>query len=426
MSVTFIPPLCPLLAGPPTAEQLAAWVRLALQPGLTATSRRHLLQLAGSPEAVADLPAGQVQAIAGSTALALLAARPAADVQQEIDQTLRWAGQPGHRLLVYAEPDYPPGLRQLHDPPLVLFVRGSLAPLQQRSVALVGSRMASAAGLELAHAFARELAEAGWSIVSGLARGIDTAAHRGALAAENGAGTVAIMANGVDRVYPPGNLGLAQRIAETGAVTSELPLGTASIAWQFPRRNRLVAALARGVVVIEAAARSGSLITARLAAELGREVFAVPGSVHAAQVKGCHILIREGAQLVESAAEVQAALNVEPRLPLAEAACHWRQLRLDDLDERAATSQSETNSVLPGSVLLGSAQPLPAVLPPWLTTDVAMALHAALGYDPAALDDLLARTGLSSSVVQAGLLALELAGVTRRLPDGRWERAGSR
>lgn len=396
--VGVVPPLCPLAAQAPADAELSAWLRLVLQPGLTPAVARRLLQQAGSAVAVFERPATSWHDTLEPGLAAAVAAPATAAVAAAIAAVQRWAEQPGHRVLVYAEPDYPAGLRDLHDPPLVLYVRGRVAQLQRPGVALVGARLASPAGCELAQVFGHELAAAGWSVVSGLARGIDAAAHEGALRAAGGAGTLAVMATGIDRIYPRQNLALAQRIVTEGAVVSELPLGTPSAAFQFPRRNRLVAALSRGIVVLEAAARSGSLITARLAGELGRDVFAVPGSVHSALSRGCHALIREGAYLTESSADVLGVLAGSPQLPLA--AC-------------APAPLSDAGAVGPPAVPAAES---------WVSAAVIRAVLHALGHDPTPLDAVLRRTGLPSPVVQTGLLALELELRARRLDDGRWER----
>ncbi|MGE4341217.1 MAG: DNA-processing protein DprA, partial [Pigmentiphaga sp.] len=272
-----------------------------------------------------------------------------------------------------------------------LYVRGDPTQLSRPGVAVVGARHATPGGKALAHDLSRQLAASGWSVVSGLALGIDGAAHEGALAAgPDGAGTLAVMATGIDRVYPARHQGLARRIALQGAVITELPLGTPSAPFQFPRRNRLVAGLVRGVLVVEAAERSGSLITARLANDLGRDVFAVPGSVHAPLSRGCHALIRDGARLAASIEDILEELEgVSPRSTSGEA---------------SYSSQAQ-------------AQPGPA------EAKEAMVL-AALGYDPLDFDTLLARTGLPTPALHGHVLQLELEGWLSRAPDGRFTRLG--
>lgn len=282
---------------------------------------------------------------------------------------------PERQVLTPADGAYPPLLLQTADPALLLYVQGNPERLSSRGVAIVGSRQPSAQGLDHARAFARSLAEKGWCIVSGLALGIDAAAHEGALDA--GAATVAVMGTGPDRIYPAKHRPLAQRIAATGVLVSEYAPGTPALPDHFPQRNRLIAGLTQGTLVVEAALRSGSLITARLASEAGREVFAIPGSIRSAQSQGCHALIKQGAKLVESVEdileELQAGTPRQAALPLAED---------------------------------GPADPL----------------LDALGHDPVTLDALLARTGFPVSELTARLLELELDGHVARLPGGLYQR----
>ena len=224
----------------------------------------------------------------------------------QIERTVAWLAQPGNHVLTLADAAYPARLLEIADPPTLLYAKGRIDLLSAPSVAVVGSRNATAAGLENAEQFSAALVEAGWTVVSGLALGIDTAAHRGSLKAVTAASavaaaTVAVVGTGLDIVYPSRNRALAHQIAEAGCILSEYPLGMPAIAANFPRRNRLISGLSRGVLVVEAAARSGSLITARMAAEQGRDVFAIPGSMHSPLSRGCHQLIRQGAKLVESA-----------------------------------------------------------------------------------------------------------------------------
>jgi DNA processing protein len=265
---------------------------------------------------------------------------------------------------------------QTADPPLLLYAHGNLAALGQRSLAMVGSRHATAQGLENARAFAKALGDAGLLVVSGLALGIDGAAHDGALAAA--AGTIAVVGTGLDRVYPRAHKTLAHRIAGHGALISEFAPGVPAIAANFPQRNRIIAGLSLGTLVVEAALQSGSLITARMALEAGREVFAVPGSIHAPQSKGCHALLKQGAKLVESAADI-----------------------LDELKQQAAR---------PAAASAGSAPNDPLI--------------DALGFEPTTLDALQARTGWPTADLTARLLELELAGHVARLHGGLYQRCG--
>lgn len=357
-------------------DDSAAWLRLATAPGLGPVGQRRLLQAFGDPLAVCAASPAALRGVIGLQADSL--AGPEA-VERALAASA-WLAEPGHELVTLADADYPQALLQLADPPCVLFVVGDRRVLAQRALAIVGSRSASVGGEQTAERFARALAEAGWLVVSGLALGIDGAAHRGALA---GGRTVAVMGTGPDRIYPSRQRELAHGIVSRGALVTEFPPGTPPQAGNFPRRNRLIAALAEGVLVVEAALESGSLITARLAGDLGREVFAVPGSIHSPLARGCHRLIREGAKLVETVQDV--------------------------LDELApARSCAGTTGGAP-------AAPLPA------GADVVL---AALGHDPCPLDVVCERSGLPGDRVLAVLLELELAGAVAALAGGRYQRLG--
>ena len=305
-----------------------------------------------------------------------------------VERDLHWLQRPDHHVLWLAGPHYPECLREIPDPPLVLFVRGRTQALCQPQVAIVGSRRASPGGRDTAFALARDLARAGLAITSGLARGIDAAGHRGALA--GGGMTLAVAGNGLDRVYPPQHAELAERIAARGAVLSEFAPGTPPLAGNFPRRNRIISGLSLGVLVVEAARRSGSLITARHAAEQGRDVFAVPGSVHNPLAQGCHRLIRDGAKLVE------AASDVLEELPSCTAAHPTARC-----DERA-----------PGK---GCVEPV----------DHARVLRA-VGYEWTPFDSIVQRSGLTPESVSSILLALELGGAVVSIPGGAYIRAARR
>ena len=301
--------------------------------------------------------------------------------EEAIAAALDWAGQPGNAILTLADREYPQALLGGADPPLLLYVKGRVELLSRPAIAIVGSRNATRQGEIDAEAFAAALGQAGLTVVSGLALGIDAAAHRGALPTLGG--TVAVIGTGADRIYPSGNEPLARRIAAEGAVLSEFPLGTPPLAANFPRRNRLIAGLSRGCLVIEAAERSGSLITARLAADAGREVFALPGSIHSPLAKGCHRLIKQGAKLVDSAQDIIEELRWEARVaPVGEAPLPEDPQALRVLDE--------------------------------------------LGYNPCDLDALTGRCGLAADQVLALLLPLELDGFVTQLPGGRWQRLSKR
>lgn len=296
-------------------------------------------------------------------------------------ETLRWLDEkPGRRHVVaVGDARFPDALLQTADPPNLLWIEGDIALLAWPSIAIVGSRNATPQGLENARAFAAHLGRQGFAIVSGLALGIDGAAHAGALDA--GAATVAVIGCGVDVVYPLRHRALAARIAAEGALVSELPLGTPALAAHFPQRNRIIAGLARGTLVVEAAVQSGSLITARLAAEANREVFAIPGSIHSPQARGCHALIKQGAKLVDRADDI-----------------------LEELGAPAPTTVAATAPA--GPTPRGREDPL----------------LEALGHDPIGLDALVARTGESAGTLAAKLLELELAGRVARLPGERFQR----
>lgn len=359
-------------------EELGAWLRLLLTPGLGPVATRRLLAAFGLPQiAFGQSEAALAGVVGPSLARALLT--PPADWAAQCDNTWRWQEAPGHHVFSLGDADYPPELLQAADPPPLLYVAGDVNALAHPfKLSVVGSRNPTPQGRENARRFAQSLGETGACIVSGLALGVDGAAHEGALMA--GAPTLAVVGTGLDQVYPRHHATLARRIEQQGAVISELPLGSPPQAHHFPRRNRLIAALGRGTLVVEAAVQSGSLITARLAAELGREVCAIPGSIHAPQSRGCHALIRQGAKLVESAQDVLEELQPNTSL----------------------TRQAATSSQPESSPLLD-----------------------ALGFDPLGLDALQARTGLPTHVLQAQLLELELEGRVGRLPGGLFQRLAS-
>lgn len=354
-------------------EGLAAWLRLTLIPGIGGETQRKLLAAFGLPEAVFSAGHTALHAVIGNKVDLLLDF----DTAQAVDRSIAWADETGHTILTLADTGYPQSLLEIADPPNVLYVRGNPALLQKRGLAVVGSRNATPQGLQTAENFAKALAGKGLSIISGLALGIDAAAHRGALAA--GGATVAVIGTGADRLYPARNRELALQIAEHGAIVSEFPLGTPVLAANFPRRNRIISGLSRGVLVVEAATESGSLITARLAGEQGREVFAIPGSIHSPVARGCHRLIKQGAKLVETANDV--------------------------LEELGEILQEAVPDQPPGDA------------------DESTIL-AALGHDPCTLDELVERTGAGADQLLGELLALELAGKLSSLPGNRYQRLG--
>jgi DNA processing protein len=296
-----------------------------------------------------------------------------------LERTLSWIAEPGHALVAWDDADYPRALLTISDPPPAFYYSGRHELLNRPSIAIVGSRNATPQGMDNAEAFAATLSGAGFTIVSGLALGIDTAAHRGGLSA--GGSSIAVMGTGPDRIYPSANLDLGQRLAAEGGVLSEFPLGTPPLPANFPRRNRLLSGLSRGVLVVEATLASGSLITARFAAEQGREVFAVPGSIHSPFSKGSHRLIKEGAKLVETAHDV-----------------------LEELGGVAPTERDGTQA------------------PPRDVQGDAGRVLEALGHDPAGVDALTARTGLAAGAISVALVELELSGRITALPGGAFQR----
>lgn len=317
---------------------------------------------------------------------------------------LAWLAEPGHRLLRCTDADFPPQLEHIPQPPAALFVVGDASLLLYPQVAIVGARNASAAGLAHARAFARALAQAGFVITSGMADGIDGAAHAAALDVD--AATLAVIGTGPDRVYPRKHHALARRIAGHGALISEFPPGTAARADHFPRRNRLIAGLSLGTLVIEAGLKSGSLITARLAAEQGREVFALPGSIHNPLARGCHRLIRDGARLVEGAAEIIETLAPAARMLGGELAA---RLTLGAADETASPPLGEAITAVSGKL-------------PYVHKDLEYRqLLAELGHESATMDELVQRTGQSAAVLSSMLLMLELEARVECLPGNRYQ-----
>ncbi|MBI5612270.1 MAG: DNA-protecting protein DprA [Gammaproteobacteria bacterium] len=363
-------------------ETRSAWLALSRTPGLGGRDVVDLLARFGTLETILAARRAELAEVLPEKTQTVAAILAGIDTGQT-DAELRWLEIPGNHLVTLDDADYPPLLREIADPPICLFVRGVRALLLQPQFAIVGSRNPTPGGRLNAEAFGEALARAGLVVTSGLAMGIDGCAHRAALAA--GGATVAVAATGLDRVYPSDHHELAHRIAEHGALVSESPLGTPPRRENFPQRNRLISGLSLGVLVVEAALKSGSLITARLAAEQGREVFAIPGSIHSPLARGCHRLIRQGAKLVETAQDI-----LEELAPLAQAA-----------QERAGSGAGAR----------------PAGLEPALA-----GLLDQLGYDPVAPDTLVERTGLTAEAVSSMLLQMELRGLIAACPGGRYQR----
>lgn len=359
----------------PAPDELDAWLRLLRTPGVGRDSARRLLAAFGSAPSIFEAGAAALHTLVGRALGGALCAPPEGHDEQ-VAATRAWLeSDTARHLLTLGDAAYPPQLLECADPPLLLFAQGRLELLTAPSIAVVGSRNPTPQGAENAKAFAGHLSRSGLTIVSGLALGIDGAAHQGGLA---GAGsTIAVMGTGADRIYPARHKALAHRIAEQGLLLTEFPLGTPPLPEHFPMRNRIIAGLARGTLVVEAALPSGSLSTARAAVEAGREVFAIPGSIHSPQSRGCHALIKQGAKLVESAEDILGELDWQRRSEAPTAAASGRH----------------------GDAVLD-----------------------ALGHDPATLDALAARTGLGAAELNARLLELELDGAVARLPGGLFQR----
>jgi DNA processing protein len=342
-------------------QQLIDMLRLSLIPGVGPRTRIALLEQFGSPAGVLAAAPSQLRSVKG-IGPKMLDRILKADDEVNVQEVIESCRQKGIDILTEAHPDYPRAIREIHDPPGVLFVRGTLKSQDVLSIAIVGTRHATQYGLRQAERLAGSLARSGLTIVSGLARGIDAAAHRGALAA--GGRTIAVLASGVVNIYPPEHSGLAEEIAACGALVSEAPPYAEPLSGTFPQRNRLISGLCLGVIVVEAAERSGALITARHAMEQGRDVFAVPGNIDSRTARGCHRLIRDGAKLVESADDVLEELG-----PLVEAATrddgqaihHPAELLLNEVEQQVlAAVDAEATSI--DRIATQTALPMPQVL----------------------------------------------------------------
>ena len=366
-------------------DELGAWLRLLQTPGIGPETARKLMAALGPPQAIWQCSHSDWARVV-SARIALAMAQEPDELQPLLRNTVAWldADPAGRAIVTLGDPDYPAALLNTDDPPALLYAMGQIDQLRQlqahQALAMVGSRNPTPQGKLNAHAFARNLSQAGLTIVSGLALGIDGASHEGALegASSGHIATIAVVGTGLDRVYPRSHLQLAHRIAQQGLILSEYPLGTQPRPENFPRRNRIISGLSQGTLVVEAALESGSLITARQALDQGREVFAIPGSIHSPQSKGCHALIRQGAKLVEAAQDI-----------------------LEELHAPGPTAQL--------ALTLDRTPPETGLL-------------SHLGHDPVNLDTLQARTGLDTPHLQAELLDLELAGQVERLPGGLFQR----
>lgn len=421
-------------------SEKAAWLRLSFeQLGALAF---HLLARIGTPEAIFSASPETLARHAPAALAHRLGQPPPTHMARRISNTLAWADAAGHSLLVLTDPAYPQHLLTIGDPPLLLYVDGDPKYLVKPGLAIVGARNATAQGIENARAFAYALACRGLCIISGMALGIDGAAHAGALtAASQGGGTVAVMGTGLSVIYPQRHLALAQQIRQHGALVSELPLEAGPLKSHFPRRNRLVAGLSSGVLVVEAARESGSLITARLANDTGREVFAMPGSIHSPLSRGCHDLIRQGATLVECAQDVIGELSSAP--PRDQHACETPYSTGCTASSRAASStESQDSTDTPdASSAQGDMESVDSTKGSALTTSgtagkvgtsgtvgtvgtatAQLCLDHAMGHAPVHIDTLCQHTRLPLPDIAKYLLTRELAGDVLRLPDGLYQR----
>ena len=360
----------------------AHFLRLAFVRGVGSISAHKVLSELGDISAVFAASNATLSRIVGDAAAKKIAAIPDAETQVKIDEALAWlSANVDHHLLTWAHPGYPKALLESGDAPLVIYAKGRIELLGRRAIAMVGSRNCSQGGADTAEAFAQAFAERGVTVVSGMALGIDAASHVGALRGKgNDCGsTIAVIGTGIDRVYPARNKVLAHSIAEHGLMLSEYPLGTPPLPANFPKRNRIISGLSLGVLVVEASKQSGSLITARLAGEQGREVFAIPGSIHSTFHKGCHHLIKQGAKLVETANDVLEELRVETVV---------------------ATAESTPENL------------------------AAIGLLKFIEHTPIDVDTLVSRSTLAVDQVVTELTMLELDGRIESLPGGRWQRRG--
>ena len=357
-----------------SSTALPSWLRLALISGIGGETQRKLLTFFGSPEAIFSASRLSLREVIGEKRVNLLLD---SDNAEAVSAACNWAIGCDQHIITLADPDYPKLLLEIPDPPTLLYVRGRLDLLNRPTLAVVGSRNPTPQGLQNAERFAAALAESGLVIASGLALGIDAAAHRGALSVAGS--TIAFVGTGIDRIYPARNRELALEIGTRGAIVSEFPLGTPVASANFPRRNRLISGVSLGVLVVEAANESGSLITSRLACEQGREVFAIPGSIHSPVSRGCHKLIKQGAKLVETAQDVLEELSWNKSVP--------------SVDPISTKPDPEFDQLL-----------------------------SFLGFDPCSLDELGLRSGLLMDTLSVSLLALELDGRIASLPGGYYQR----
>ena len=378
------------------ADDIALWISLSFIDGLGGQTLCQLLREFGSPPNIYQASHNQLRHVVSSAI--------ASEIGKGIDlvavqPTLDWLQQDGNHIITLADSHYPQSLLEISNPPPIIYAKGHVHWLNHPSIAMVGSRSATPQGEKNAEDFATSLANFGLCVVSGLALGIDGAAHRGALkaSAENSAGTIAVVGTGLDIVYPAKHRDLAHRIVQRGLIISEFPLGTPSRPQNFPRRNRIISGLSLGCLVVEANIQSGSLITAKLAAEQGREVFAIPGSIHSPVAKGCHLLIKQGAKLVESTQDIIDELQIshsELNPP------HTDNHQLTpELESTINTEKTNNESASPSNSLL-----------------------SAMGHDPINMDSLIHLTKLSTDRLSAMLMMLELEGKVATVSGGQYQR----
>lgn len=382
-------------------DDLAAWLRLLATPTVGRGLARELMARWGSPTSIFSLPADALLAALGPALSQHLTREPEGWDKQRNTVSTWLAGDASRHLIALDDARYPRALLHTADPPLLLYAQGRTELLNTPSLAIVGSRNATAQGLDHARAFARALGTGGYTIVSGLALGIDGAAHEGAV--DTIGSTVAVVGTGIDRIYPSRHEALVRHIAHKGLIISELPLGTPPLRENFPQRNRIIAGVSLGTLVVEAAPLSGSLITARMASECGREVFAIPGSIHSPQSRGCHDLIKQGAKLVERAEDVLEELGRSHGAPATFDATRAQVHR---------KAQANDGPTTEGAALEHEDEHVPSSQ---------RDLLRAMGHEPVTLDHVLDRTGMDAATAQARLLDLELEGRVQRLPGGRYQ-----
>lgn len=364
-------------------EELAAWIRLQMTPGVGIRTAHKMLSAYGLPQNIFMTSYEEIARIVSPKMADVLYAPIDPLITEQIEKTKEWLEDPNNLVLTLSDNRYPRQLLEIADPPLVLYVKGRVELLTSPSIAIVGSRNATTQGRLDAEEFAHNLSDSGLTIVSGLALGIDAAAHEGGLKGRGS--TVAVIGTGADIVYPARNRELAHRIAQEGCIISEFPLGTGPLASNFPRRNRVISGLSGGILVVEAAGRSGSLITAKNAIDQGRDVFAIPGSIHSPLSRGCHELIRQGAKLVESSQDILEELK------------HFNDIVVNQSSEESADEENEFS-------------------------DEQKAILAQMGYDPVDADTLSDRCEMDAASLSVELLNLELSGNVESLPGGFYRR----